>query len=1132
MFARSRKVKNMSSLTEQEQQRLSHLAQILNCTFSPDKTTRSSAEEWLQTHSNAENFTVDLLHLVAAENVSDESLKLSAAIQLKLVVRKHWQPRRETTFFTINDRDKAIVRENILEIMSLPSLNARVRLQMQESVKDIVREDFPEKWDAGKMIEWILSSMDEGSSETKKLVGMTAMHAITRKYEFKRETEREEVLNPCVERAFPRMLVALRGCLERMIESQQREDIVVDQMVGEYAKAIIKTFWSATYLDIPRALRQSSNPGGEPFEALAGWIQTFLQILDCKTPLKMISMQNKSKVVECDVTDNELEFKQWPFWKAKKWAQHVMGRLFTRLGNVKLAKEEHKDLAKFFKAHFVESLVNINIKTLADSSIGKNNEKRVPDRIVNLALQFLVSAVHVAAAYKAMKPVMPDLITKVCFPLLCYDANDDELWRDDPKEFVRRSADIMQEMYSPRHAAVNFLAELSRGGKRKTDFFSTVVNCAVEVLQANAQIPDLASRDRSGLDGALYLVGQLSDVLKREKGYKESLEDMLVAHVLPSFQSPYGNLRAKACWTAAQFVDIKFNTSENFVNLFWNVCNCLKDPDLPVKVEAVCSLRAFIDHSEDLETLKPILPQLLDEFFKIMDQVESEDIVYTLETITEKFGEEIAPYAVGMTTNLAQAYWKCIKEAEERANAEDDNEGTGNADYDDDFQAMQSSGCLRAIATILTSVSALPEVYPQLEQILLPIILRMETDIDLFEELLEIVGFITYYSPRISQEMWQVWPKMLAVLDNGWALQYFEHVLIPMDNFISRNTDIFVSSAQAKEDTYKICEKVLTPEQVMEEDMLTAPKLMECVLANCKGRVDDLLPLYLQLSVQSLIEFQPDSRFLQDLLMGVVMNGLIYNADQTVKHLQPALPMVLEKLVNMLELRSKSSQKRKHFLRVHDKKIVALGLMALIQSPEANNLNLINEQSVMHLMRHLVSLLEDLRKQIESEDSRYQDGLKAYLENAAKLRENDVYEQYSRHRDDEDFEEDENEEDETPQNRYQQALDKIKASGNAAPLEFDQSKWGEQEDFSDTDSEGFAEDDEGSQSPLDDIDAFITFGSFMQALNPQMNQLVRSQAASEVANLMQHAMKRSTEHPKEREEARKSLPLGHNFGSL
>ena len=316
--------------------------------------------------------------------------------------------------------------------------------------------------------------------------------------------------------------------------------------------------------------------------------------------------------------------------------------------------------------------------------------------------------------------------------------------------------------------------------------------------------------------------------------------------------------------------------------------------------------------------------------------------------------------------------------------------------------------------------------------------------------------------------------------------------------------------------------------------MMTAPKLMECVLTNCKGRVDDLLPLYLQLSVQSLIEFQPESRFLQDLLMGVVINGLIYDADQTAKHLQPALPIVMEKLCNMLELRSKSSKKRKHFLRVHDKKIVALGLMALMQSQEANNQNLLNEQSLMHLMKLLVSLLEDLRHQIESENSQYQDSLKAYLENAAKLQENDVYEQYSRQRDDEDFEEDENEDELTPQERYKQALDKVKASGNAAaPL--DHSKW--ENDFSDSDdSEGFAEDDDGSLSPLDDIDVFITFGSFMQALQrttPQMSQLVRAQAASEVANLMQHAMKRAVEHPKEREEARKNLPPGQkNFGAL
>ena len=50
-----------------------------------------------------------------------------------------------------------------------------------------------------------------------------------------------------------------------------------------------------------------------------------------------------------------------------------------------------------------------------------------------------------------------------------------------------------------------------------------------------------------------------------------------------------------------------------------------------------------------------VRPQLLDDFFKLMTEVESEDVVYTLETITERFGEDIAPFALGMTQNLAAA---------------------------------------------------------------------------------------------------------------------------------------------------------------------------------------------------------------------------------------------------------------------------------------------------------------------------------------------------------------------------------------------------------------------------------------------------------------------------------------------
>lgn len=42
----------------------------------------------------------------------------------------------------------------------------------------------------------------------------------------------------------------------------------------------------------------------------------------------------------------------------------------------------------------------------------------------------------------------------------------------------------------------------------------------------------------------------------------------------------------------------------------------------------------------------------MSEFFKLMNEVENEDLVFTLETIVDKFGEEMAPYALGLCQNL------------------------------------------------------------------------------------------------------------------------------------------------------------------------------------------------------------------------------------------------------------------------------------------------------------------------------------------------------------------------------------------------------------------------------------------------------------------------------------------------
>ena len=101
--------------------------------------------------------------------------------------------------------------------------------------------------------------------------------------------------------------------------------------------------------------------------------------------------------------------------------------------------------------------------------------------------------------------------------------------------------------------------------------------------------------------------------------------------------------------------------------------------------------------------------------------------------------------------------------------------------------AMASIGCLRAIATILESVSSLPHLYVTLEPSLMPIMRKMLTQegYDVYEEVLEIASYMTYFAPAVSPAMWELWPIMVNALET-WGIQYFENVLVPMDNYISR----------------------------------------------------------------------------------------------------------------------------------------------------------------------------------------------------------------------------------------------------------------------------------------------------------------------------------------------------------
>ena len=59
-------------------------------------------------------------------------------------------------------------------------------------------------------------------------------------------------------------------------------------------------------------------------------------------------------------------------------------------------------------------------------------------RVVNLTLQYLTVGIRQARTWKLLQPHVPELMQRVLFPLMCFNDEDQELWDDDPLEYIRK----------------------------------------------------------------------------------------------------------------------------------------------------------------------------------------------------------------------------------------------------------------------------------------------------------------------------------------------------------------------------------------------------------------------------------------------------------------------------------------------------------------------------------------------------------------------------------------------------------------------------------------------------------------------------------------------------------------------
>uniref|UniRef100_A0A9J8C0H9 Importin 8 n=1 Tax=Cyprinus carpio carpio TaxID=630221 RepID=A0A9J8C0H9_CYPCA len=222
------------------------------------------------------------------------------AIYLKNMVSQYWQDREpslgEVVFpFNIHENDRGQIRENMVEaIIRCPE---SIRAQLTVCLRAIIKHDFPGRWTGVvDKINLYLQSQNSGSWYGSLL----ALYQLVKNYEFKKAEERDPLLA-----AMQIFLPRLQQLITQLLSDATFISVLIQ-------KQILKIFHALVQYSLPLQLISNT--------VMTYWMEILRTVVDRDVP---------AETLEADEDDRP----ELIWWKCKKWALHIITRMFERYGS-------------------------------------------------------------------------------------------------------------------------------------------------------------------------------------------------------------------------------------------------------------------------------------------------------------------------------------------------------------------------------------------------------------------------------------------------------------------------------------------------------------------------------------------------------------------------------------------------------------------------------------------------------------------------------------------------------------------------------------------------------------------------------------------------------------------------------
>ena len=440
---------------------LQALMEYLTHTLSPQYEIRKKAEDYLMSVEGTENYAMLLLQLSDSQEVGPH-VRQAASVSFKNFVKRNWRIIEDKPN-NVSANDRELIKKHIVGLM-LRTPEA-VQKQLSDAITIIGREDFPTKWPG--LIEEMVEKFKSGDFHAINGILHTA-HSLTKRYryEFKSQelwTEIKLVLD-LIAAPFTDLL---NSTME--LASQNTQNPPALRVLFNSLLLIAKIFYSLTYQEMPDHFAEKS---------LEPWMVHFHSLLT--TNNRLLETEDDDEVGPLEMVKSQI---------------CSIATMF--------AQKYDEDFSPYIQK-FVQSVWNLLITT---------DCKPKHDLLVSTAIEFLASIIE-RPTYQSLfedPATLQNICQNVIVPNMQFRDTDEELFEDNPEEYIRRDLEG-SDVGTRRYSATNLIRGLCNYFEQPiTTIFTAYINT---LLEQYAQDP--ASQWKSK-DTALYLIAALATRTKTTK---------------------------------------------------------------------------------------------------------------------------------------------------------------------------------------------------------------------------------------------------------------------------------------------------------------------------------------------------------------------------------------------------------------------------------------------------------------------------------------------------------------------------------------------------------------------------------------------------------------------------------------